>query len=66
VPADGGTLVPRVFSVSQQQGQLERLRESDELELTGGRERFRDVAAIEGSAETHEGGALGGHEQMFA
>ena len=37
----------------------------DELELRRGRERLSDVAAVEGSAKTHVGRALSGHERMF-
>ena len=37
----------------------------DELELRRGRERLGDVAAVEGSAKTHVGRALSGHERMF-
>jgi hypothetical protein len=38
---------------SEEEGELERLGEADELELRGGGERVRDVPAVEGSAETH-------------
>jgi hypothetical protein len=52
--------------VYQQQRELERLRQPDELELRRCRKRLTDVAAIEGSTEAHVSRALGGHEQMFA
>ena len=36
------------------------------LKFSRGRKGFCDVVAVEGSAEAHERGALGGHERMFA
>jgi hypothetical protein len=66
VPAKGGALVPRILFVSEQERQLERLGQSDQLELGSSRERFRGVAAIESSAEAHERGALRGRERVFA
>jgi hypothetical protein len=50
VPAKGRALVPGVFSLSEQEGELERFREADDLELARGGQRLRDVAAVEGTA----------------
>jgi hypothetical protein len=66
VSAKGGALVPRFLALSEQERELERLREADELELRRRRERIRDVAAIKSTAEARIGRALRGHEQMFA
>jgi hypothetical protein len=49
-----------------EQRKLERLGQRDEPELRGGRQRLRDVPAIEGSTETHVSRALRRHERMFA
>jgi hypothetical protein len=44
--------------VSQEQAELERLGQADELELGSGRERFGDVATVESAAKAGEGRAL--------
>jgi hypothetical protein len=45
---------------------LERFCHCDELKLGSRRQRLGDVAAAESSREAHTGGALSGHERMFA
>jgi hypothetical protein len=51
VPAHGGAVVLLGIRVSEQERQLERLREPDEAELGGGGESLRDVPAIECATE---------------
>ena len=65
VPASRRALIPLGLTVGEEEGELERLRQCDELGLGGRRERLRDVAAVESSAEAHVGRALSGHERMF-
>jgi hypothetical protein len=65
VPASGRPLVLLRLVPCEEECELERRRQPDELQLRGGREGFRDVAAIEGSTETHVSRALGRHEHMF-
>jgi len=65
VPAQGCAVVLLEVPSSEQEGQLERLCEADEVELRGGGEGFGDVPAIEGSAEAHVSRALSSHERMF-
>ena len=52
--------------VDQEEDELEGVREADEVELGGRGERDRWVAAVERAAEAAVGGALRGHERMFA
>jgi hypothetical protein len=66
VPAHRSPLVLLLIRVSEEERELERFCESDELELGHGGQRFGDVPPIERSTEAHEGRALRGHEQMFA
>jgi hypothetical protein len=53
------------LTVSEEQRELERLRQRDELELRSGRQGFGDVAAVESSTEAHVRRALSSHERMF-
>src|SRR3954463_1008677 len=66
VPASRRPLEFLRLTVGEEQRELERLREANELELRRGRESLRDVRAVEGSAEAHVSRALGVHERMFA
>jgi hypothetical protein len=53
MPAEGRALVLLRLLVSEEECQLERFRQWDELELGGRQERLGDVAAVETSAEAH-------------
>jgi hypothetical protein len=66
VPAQGSAVVLLEVSGSEEESYLQRFSEADEVELRGGRECFRDVAAVQGSTETHARRALSDHERMFA
>ena len=66
MPAEGRSAEPLRCLVGEKEAELQRFCQADVLELRGGRERFRDVAVVEGAAEAGEGRALRGHEQMFA
>jgi hypothetical protein len=65
-PSAGRSLVLVRRPVREEQRQLEGFRAADELELGSTRQRLRDVAPIESSAEAHISRALSRHEQMFA
>jgi hypothetical protein len=52
--------------VSEQQAELEGFGQTNVVELGGRRERFRNVAPIECSAEAVVSRPLDGHERMFA
>lgn len=65
VPASGRPLVLLRFVPCEEECELERLHQPDELQLRGGREGFRGVAAIESSTETHVSRGLRRHERMF-
>ena len=65
MPANGRPLVLLRLTVCEEEGELERLRQADELELSGGRQGLGDVAAIESSAEAHVSRALSCNERMF-
>jgi hypothetical protein len=52
--------------VDQEEDELERVGEADEVELGRCGERHGRVVGVEGAAEAGVGGALRGHEQMFA
>jgi hypothetical protein len=66
VPAESRSRVAlRRLSLSEET-ELEGFGQPNVRELGGDREGFCDVPAIEGTPEPHEGGALRGHERMFA
>ena len=65
MPLNGRPLILLCLILCEEERELERLRQRDELELGRGRERLSDVAAIEGSAEACVGRGLRGHERMF-
>jgi hypothetical protein len=66
VPTQGRALVLRGLPIGEEQGELECVRQPDDLEFGGCRESLGRVAPIERSAKTMVGRALRGHEQMFA
>jgi hypothetical protein len=57
-------VVAQPVVVHQQEDELERVREADEVEL--GRVRDGRVLRVEGATEAPVGRALRSHEQMFA
>lgn len=65
MPAIRDAVVFLRLLVGEQERELESFCQADELELGGGRQSL-GVPAVEGSAETHVGRALSGHERMFA
>ena len=66
VPTGGGPVEPLRVLVSEEKRQLERLRETHELELGGRGQCLRNVPAVESAAEPYVGRALSDHEPMFA
>lgn len=66
VPTEGRAGVPTRLVIEQQQHELERIRESDVIELCGSRERDGGVARVERAAKSPIGRALRCHEHMFA
>jgi hypothetical protein len=65
VPTKRRPLVLRWVTIGEEQGELERFYEPDDLDLRSRAERFGDVPTIECSAEAVVSRALRGHERMF-
>jgi hypothetical protein len=53
VPAKRGTVELLKVSISEEERQLERLRQAHDLKLRGGGKGLSDVPAIESPAEAH-------------
>jgi hypothetical protein len=66
VPAERRPLEPCGLRFEHEQEEFERVRESDVFQVGRGGEREVGVARVERAAEASVGGALRGHEHMFA